>query len=173
MYEIIPGLHVGNGDSYDVVKSKNSWFVVSAAKEPWHREAVGYTGRGAPKEHPEYLAAFRPRHMIMNLVDPADAKWIPRELINAAVEEIATALDDGFEVLVHCNQGESRAPSIVLLYLLTDSNHNGEFVSCENGDEVIDLFRSNYYGDYNPSEGFTQFIRDNWTSFLLTGESED
>lgn len=168
MKEIIPGLFVGNGHDYDDVQHHNTWFVVSAAKEPWHRQALGYTGRGAPKEDPEYLVAYRPRHMIMNLVDPNDAKWIPRELIDAALDEISTALDDGFEVLVHCNQGESRAPSIVLLYLL--SQGRDEFVGCENGDEVMDVFRQEFYEDYSPSDGFSQFVRENWQSYWIEGD---
>lgn len=164
MKEIIPGLFAGNGTDFDTVKHNHTWFVISAAKEPWHREALGYSGRGAPKDSPEYLCAFRPRHMIMNLIDPNDAKWVPRELIDAALDEIDTALDDGFEVLVHCNQGESRAPSIALLYLL--SQGRAEFEGCENGDEVMDVFRTEFYEDYNPSDGFSQFIRENWQSYM-------
>lgn len=163
MKEIIPGLSVGDGGSFELVKDNPSWFIISAAKEPWHRQALGYTGRAAPKEHPEYLAAYRTRHMIMNLVDPNDAKWIPHELVDAAIDEIAAKLEDGFEVLVHCNQGESRAPSIALLYLLTEGRE--EFNGCENGDEVMDVFRQEFYEDYNPSDGFAQFIRGNWQTF--------
>lgn len=163
MIEIIPGLFVGSGAEFATVQHNTSWFVVSAAKEPWHREALGYTGRAAPKDDPEYLAAYRPRHLIMNLVDPNDAKWIPRELIDAALDEIAIRLDDGMEVLVHCNQGESRAPSIALLYLLSQGRE--EFNGCENGDEVMDVFRTEFYEDYNPSDGFSEFIRMNWQAY--------
>lgn len=168
MKEIIPGLFVGNGADFDTVQYNTSWYIISAAKEPWHRQTLGYSGRGAPKDHPEYLAAYRKRHLILNLVDPNDAKWIPRELIDAAIDEIGLQLEEGFEVLVHCNQGESRAPSIALLYLLTQSRE--EFAGCENGDEVIDVFRNEFYPDYNPSEGFTQFVRENWKSYWAEGD---
>lgn len=168
MIEIIPGLSVGNADALETVKDNPNWFVISAAKEPWHRQELGYTGRGAPKDDPEYLVAYRPRHMVMNLVDPNDAKWIPRELVDAAVDEIGLRLEDGFEVLVHCNQGESRAPSIALLYLL--SVGRGEFSGCENGDEVMDVFTNEFYEDYNPSDGFSQFIRMNWKSYWQEAE---
>lgn len=170
MIEVIPGLYVGSQNDYAAAKANNKMKVISAAKEPWHREALGYTGRAAPKEDPEYLVAYRPRHVILNLVDPNDAKWIPREVIDAAVDEIAGGLDDGLDVLVHCNQGESRAPSIALLFLLTDSHNADTFHGCENGDEVMDVFRQEFYPDYNPSEGFTQFVRDNWDSYLTSKE---
>lgn len=170
MIEIYPGLHIGNGHDFDEQEHNRNMKIISAAKEPWHRQALGYTGRGAPKEDPEYLIAFRPRHVILNLVDPNDAKWIPREVINAALDEIATGLDDGLEVLVHCNQGESRAPTIGLLFLLTQSESNGIFLGCENADEVIDTFKERVYPDYNPSEGFKQFLRENWVSYLTKGE---
>lgn len=174
MIEIIPGLFVGNGQDCDEQEHNTKLKIISAAKEPWHRRALGYTGRAAPKEHPEYLIAFRPRRVILNLVDPNDAKWIPRELIAAAIDEVANGLDDGMEVLVHCNQGESRAPSIVLLYLLTcPGKWSSAFETCENGDEVIDLFREEFYPDYNPSEGFTQFIRDNWASYYVGEEQSN
>lgn len=168
MKEIIPGLYVGSGSDLTDIEFEHDWYVISAAKEPWHRQALGYTGRGAPKEHPEYLAAYRQRSLIMNLVDPNDAKWIPRELIDAALDEIDTRLDDGMNVLVHCNQGESRAPSIALLYLLGEGRP--EFDGCENGDEVMDVFRTEFYPDYNPSEGFTQFIRETWQSYRAQGD---
>ena len=59
MKEVMPGLFVGNALDYDLVKDDPDWSVVQCAKEPWHREALGYTGRAAPREHPEYLWARR------------------------------------------------------------------------------------------------------------------
>lgn len=167
MIEVTPGLLVGSQESFAVCEQDRNTKIISAAKEPWHRQALGYTGRAAPKDNPEYLIAYRPRHVILNLVDPNDSKWIPREVIDAAIDEIANGLSDGQRVLVHCNQGESRAPSIALLYLLSDAFTKAAFDGCENGDEVMDVFRQEFYSDYNPSAGFTQFIRENWKSYRV------
>lgn len=52
MIEVYPGLFVG--DQTDLIHVddgdkgiKDGWFCISAAKDPWHREALGYTTRQA------------------------------------------------------------------------------------------------------------------------------
>jgi len=70
MIEIYPNLYIGNEDDYESkVRSETGWCVVHACKDPYHRQALGYTGRAAPKEHPEYLIARRDNQLILNLVD--------------------------------------------------------------------------------------------------------
>lgn len=60
MIEIHTNLYVGNETDYEhKVKNQEGWDVIHACKEPYHREALGYSGRGAPKAHPEYLMAKR------------------------------------------------------------------------------------------------------------------
>ena len=55
--------------------------------------------------------------LYLNLIDPPNPAYIPKEIIDAALEFIDKGLKDGKRVLVHCNQGESRSPGIGLLYL--------------------------------------------------------
>ncbi|EMO60011.1 hypothetical protein LEP1GSC161_0256 [Leptospira santarosai str. CBC1416] len=60
MIEIIPNLHIGNQSDYETnIANRHNWFVIHACKEPFHRNLLGYSGKGAPKEHPEYLLARR------------------------------------------------------------------------------------------------------------------
>jgi hypothetical protein len=47
--EVRPNLFVGGGADFDAVWDEPGWMILQCAKEPWHREALGYTGRGAPK----------------------------------------------------------------------------------------------------------------------------
>lgn len=117
MIEVHPNLFVGSQEDEAAIRGRPGWFVVHACKEPYHRQALGYTSQGAPKQHPEYLMAERPGRLILNLVDVAQVGFVAPLIIDAALAAIARHIG-GAKVLVHCNQGLSRSPSIALLYLL-------------------------------------------------------
>ena len=92
MIEVIKNLFVGSQEDEVAVKGQGGWYVVHACKEPYHRQALGYSGRGAPKTHPEYLIAVRPGQLILNLVDVDNVAYIPPEIIDAAVTAIKASL---------------------------------------------------------------------------------
>lgn len=159
--EIYSCLFVGDETDYEqTVKYEEGWWVVHACKEPYHRRELGYTSKGAPQGHPEYLIARRENRLILNLVDAPNPDYIPKEIIDAALEFINTGLKDGKRVLVHCNLGESRSPSIGLLYLavFTDKIHNETF---ENAEEE---FRK-IYTMYAPKPGMRGFLAQNWSYY--------
>ncbi len=161
MIEIFPNLFIGAADDYEFqVKGKPGWKVVHACKEPYHRQELGYRSRGAPKNHPEYLIARRENRLILNLVDADDPNYIPKEIIDAALEFIKAGLSESCKVLVHCNKGESRSPSIGLLYLAvyTDTLPK-QFALAEQSFRQIYLF-------YNPSFGMRGFLAKNWNAYL-------
>ena len=84
MIGVFPNLFVGTQQDYELnVKSQPGWMVVHACKEPYHRQELGYTSQGAPKNHPEYLIARRGNRLILNLVDAPDPRYIPKEIIDA------------------------------------------------------------------------------------------
>jgi hypothetical protein len=158
--EVFPNLYVGNAADYELaVRGQVGWCVVHAYKEPYHRQALGYSGSGAPKDHPEYLVARRGEHLILNFIDAPDPRYIPRELIDAALEFIHECLAEGSRVLVHCNQGESRAPTLALLYLV---KYTIELPGDMRG--AIDEFRRRY-PPYNPAGGVRGFTVANWTAY--------
>lgn len=161
MIEIHPDLYIGNEyDSERNVRHEPGWCVVHACKEPYHRQALGYTGRAAPKNHPEYLVARRDNRLILNLVDAPDPAYIPQEIIDTALEYIDTSLRAGNHVLVHCNEGRSRSPGIGLLYLTTytDRFKGVDFVRAET------LFRS-IYPPYNPKPGIRGYMKKYWSAY--------
>lgn len=60
MIEIYKNLFIGNETDYEQsINGKLDWCIVHASKEPYHRALLSYTGRGAPKNHLEYLYAIR------------------------------------------------------------------------------------------------------------------
>lgn len=64
---------------------------------------------------------------------------------------------DGAKLLIHCNQGQSRAPSLALLHLAKD---RGRIT-----DESYDAARTEYEDmdpSYSPGSGIAQYLRENW-----------
>jgi len=62
-------------------------------------------------------------------------------------------------VLVHCNKGESRAPSIGLLYMA----YKGLFLKMDYYQSVNEFKKK--YPVYNPAGGFRLFSMNNWSYY--------
>jgi len=163
MIEIYPNLFIGHqGDYEHQVKGQDGWAVVHACKEPYHRQLLGYTTRGAPKDHPEYFFAERGNRLYLNLVDAPNPAYIPKEIIDKAVAFIREKLGEGLKVLVHCNQGESRSPGIGFLYLLRET----DVLPQSSLDAALAYFRQ-IYPAFSPSRGISGFIAANWEEYGL------
>lgn len=158
MIEVHPGLFVGADADALVAASEAGWYVIHAAKEPWHRAALGYTSKGAPKGHPEYLFAYRPGSLALNLIDAPDPEMIPTACIDEALDAIDRALLDECKVLVHCNQGHSRAPGIAFLWL---SLRSDTFDACTY-DQAITKFRE-IYPAFAPAAGIAGYVEAIWS----------
>jgi hypothetical protein len=159
MIEVLSNLFVGSQDDEASIHGESGWFVVHACKEPYHRQALGYSGRAAPKDHPEYLIARRKGCLILNLIDAADVNYIPAEIIDAALYDIHHNIASS-KVLVHCNQGFSRSPTIAFLYLLKHSDiFNGQ-------DQQTSVQRfQKIYPPYTPAQGMADYVRLNWLKY--------
>lgn len=142
----------GVGFGLDENGDTDKWAFVLAAKEPWHRRVIGYTGRACDKAHTEYLIAKRDNKIILNLVDAPKPEFFDKRIIDAALEFIHEHLSAGKNVLACCNQGESRSPSIALLYLIKHGIIKGETLEdCEA--EFLKV-----YPEYNPGAGMRGFV---------------
>jgi|AntRauTorcE11898_2_1112593.scaffolds.fasta_scaffold23468_2 rhodanese-related sulfurtransferase len=163
MIEVYNNLFVGDERDYESnirLKNQDKWNILHACKEPYHRQALGYSGRGAPKSHPEYLVAKRDHRLILNLIDADDPKYIPKEIIDEALEFIEKSLSNNKKVLVHCNQGMSRSPGIAMLYLAQKGEINSEsFPQAQNEFKEI-------YPQYNLSNGIRGFLSRYWDIYM-------
>jgi len=98
--------------------------------------------------------------LILNLVDAPNPAYIPKEIIDVSLEFIHKELSEGRKVLVHCNLGTSRSPSIGLLYLaIYTEKLSKEFAIAENEFRQI-------YPSYNPGAGMKGFLVQNWGNYV-------
>jgi predicted protein tyrosine phosphatase len=161
MIEVYPNLFVGDqSDCESIMPQLDGWAVVHACKEPYHRQALGYVGKAAAKNHPEYLVARRGLRLILNMVDVDNPAFFDMGMIRQALDFIDEHRRGGLKVLVHCNLGESRAPSIALLYLAARLKALPV--------EALDLAEARFrtlYPDYNPKPGIREHLRQNWQEY--------
>lgn len=168
IHQVLPGLWVGDMQDYQAVVQPEgaAWATVHACKEPYHREEMrklGFPKPAAPKDHPEYLHMLRGEdksHLILNMIDPPDAKYIPKELIDVSIEFITKWLAEGRKVMVHCNQGNSRAPTIALLFMASKGLLGD--LTVEN---VHEQFKKMWCPSYDPGKGMADFVIANLASY--------
>ena len=157
-------IFVGNQADYEnTVAFQEGWMILHACKEPYHREALGYKGRAAPRTHPEYLIARRGNRLILNMVDVSNPNYFDKEMIDAGLNFIDEAIQKSMKILIHCNQGESRAPSIALLYLATRVGS----LPIESLQIAEAEFRK-IYPEYDPKPGIYGFLELNWRNYCHT-----
>ena len=163
MIEVFPNLHVGSEHDEQSLRGQAGWFFIHACKEPYHSRALGYSpGRSAPKGA-EYFYARREGRLILNLIDAPNPNFIPAEIIDVAIETIHANINKT-KILLHCNQGQSRSPSIALLYLLKYTNILGQ----KDMAAAIAAFRA-IYPPYAPARGMAEYTRLNWHLYVQAG----
>lgn len=161
MIEVAPNLFVGNMLDYETRAKGKAWNVVQACKEPYHRQALGYVGMAGPRDHHEYLFAYRQdgdcRRLILNMVDAPKPEFFADAMIDEALTFTAKSLEGGFKVLIHCNQGGSRAPSLAMLHLRRTSPEwqTMDFAEAEKAMGLL-------YAPYAPANGIREYVRKRW-----------
>ena len=162
MIEIMNDLFVGNEMDYEtLVKQKDGWAIVHACKEPYHRQAVGYSGRACSKSHPEYLIARRGNRLMLNLVDVDNPDWVHPSIVDTAMQFIDENLNNGHKVLIHCNQGCSRSAGLGMLYLA----HIGKLFGMDFPSAEIEYKK--IYAPYAPAGGIRGYIIRNWPKYCI------
>ena len=159
--EIYENLYVGNEQHYEGhVAREANWATVHACKYPYHRSLVGYTNK-IINTHPNYLFIEKDNRLALNMIDGPDPKYTSHELIDAALGFISKNILAGKKVLVHCNQGQSRGPSIGLLYLLkyTDTLPKTSLIDAEKAYKTL-------YPIYQPMNGIRGYIEVNFQRFV-------
>jgi hypothetical protein len=168
MIEIAPNLWVGSDEehkakAFDLSHGDQAlqFSIVHACKEPYHRKAVGYApGKAAPQGEHYLLKHAVERHgcidvpaLNLNLIDANNPQFVPVELVNRAVVFIRGQLQAHYPVLVHCNKGQSRAPTIALLALAD---------VLERDFDMAEEWMRDGYPNYAPAAGMRGFAEAHW-----------
>lgn len=147
-------IYVGTREDSQL-RHDSSWAVVNTAKTV-HVEVKGW-GNAPPRDHPHYLAFEEGQFLSFNWVDGASRMYDwsgPAAFIRAL-----DFIDKWYEsknILINCDLGQSRSPTVALLYLakrlhlITDTSFaaaRAEFVSL--------------YPDYAPA-GIADFVSSHW-----------
>ena len=157
MIEIIKNLFIGS--DIDCQINRSNMKTIHACKT-CHQSGVGYHGN-LSSSHPNYLIYEKNNNVYLNMID------MERELLARYTHPIMkVAMDfikkyiDTLKVLIHCNQGQSRAPSIGLLYLARTGIINNDSYH-----EATTDFIKKYPG-YSPGRGIALYLKNNWKELL-------
>ena len=153
MIEISERLFVGS--DADCRVGDVDWAVVHACKSPCHQRAVGYRG-SLPSSDPNYLVLSKSNDLYLNIIDP------PRPLFKlltftSFLEFAMRHWEQGKKVLIHCNLGESRAPTLALLFLAKCRRE----ISAESFDTAKREFQR-IFPYYQPGQGIQTYLRATW-----------
>lgn len=128
--------------------------IVHACKEPCHRRAVGYAAKSLASTHPHYLAHRQGADLYLNLIDPP-VPLFKRESFEIALSFMHEACKAG-SLHIHCNQGQSRAPSLALLLM---AKRLGTLPNTSYAEARAAFERMH---PYNPGDGIARFLAENW-----------
>lgn len=161
MIEVAKNIWVGSESDYEskVQFEPSGWSTIHACKEPYHRKAVGYNDRGAPKTHPEYLFAERERRLMLNLVDAPNPAFFSKVIVDKAVDWAKDELAAGQSLLIHCNEGRSRCGLISLCLLAGLGLAPDTF-------EQAEIWFRDLYPPYQPGNGVRGFLVKNYHLYL-------
>ena len=163
MKQISPNVYVGDDADYEKHKDDKDWAFVRCCKygPGGHQQTLGYSTLAAPEGKNKYWVR-RSNLLALNLLDLDDPNFVPTEAIQVTLDFIRDNVDDN-KVLVACNAGHSRGPTIGLMWLRTIGRMPYSFIHSEK------VYRNDIYRNFDPAPGIEQFARMHWAS-LLTGQ---
>ena len=123
-----------------------------------HRDLLGYTTRAAPKGQ-NYLFVRKGDHAAMNLIDTDDPELFPKKCFSEGIRFTQEMWSEGKKILVHCNAGHSRGPTMAMLFLRSI----GELPQPFNRAEKI--FHT-LYPPYDPGHGMEFWARKLWDKIV-------
>lgn len=166
MVEVYKNIFIGSENDYYSISNPQEWAVLHCCKNPFHCQFVGYRGN-LPSAHPDYALKQIGNEMALNLVDMD--KYSPNYLMfNKNMFETAFKFLDeyrqkGYKILIHCNQGESRAPTLGMLYIAKLGAFNYKDFGA-----TVEEFVS-MYPDYNPKLNIYETVKNLWGYFVKNG----
>ena len=155
MEKVYDGLWVGADEDSANAKSRGYARLAVCKEGPdGHRQMCDYSTPGAT-HNGEYLFAKRGTWAAMNCIDVEHPEMIPTAMIIQGLKFIHAQLKAGRKILVHCNAGRSRGPSMVLMYL----HAIGELPQ---GIERAHKIFKTIYPKFDPQRGMRMKMKELW-----------
>jgi hypothetical protein len=164
MEEIYPNVYVGDDEDYTNREHlKRMSFLRCCKYGPGgHHQTLGYDTLAAPPG-PEHFVVKRKNLMALNLLDLDDPNFIDDGMIQTGLDFINSELAKGQKVLIACNAGMSRGPTVGLMWLRSVGDMPHNFLQSER------IYRT-IYEKYDPSAGINQYARMHWAALGNTGK---
>ena len=163
MTEIAKNIYTGSEQSFNSMRDYSDWAILHCCKHPFHCSFVGYKGNLNPN-HPDYALKQKNNEMALNLVDmdSFNSSYLSfnENMFRTAFNFLDNYYNKGCKILIHCNQGESRGPTLAMFY----SAYKGLFGN-ENFDETEKKFRA-LYPNYNPKKNIYYTVQNLWNKFI-------
>lgn len=147
-------LHIG-GREDSRLRDDPGWAVVNTAKTV-HCEIMGW-GNVTPRDHPNYLSLESDQLLSFNWVD--GGAFLYRMSGPAAFTRALDFIDRWYpekQILINCDQGQSRSPTVALLYLAKRL----KAIPAGSFSEAREAFLP-LYPSYAPA-GIADFVAANW-----------
>lgn len=163
MTEIYTNIFIGSEQDHRFIQHQLNWAILHCCKNPFHCQFVGYKG-SLPPNHPDYALKRIGNEMALNLVDmnqfSANYLDFNRNMFATAFEFLDEYKMKDYKLLIHCNQGESRAPTLGMLY----AARFGAFDYAD-FDTSVQKLRLMYPG-YNPKQNIYITVKSLWCDFV-------
>ena len=163
MIEIANNIFVGAEQDFYTIQNQENWAILHCCKNPFHCDFVGYKGT-ISSTHPDYALKRKGNEMALNLVDmntfSENYLSFNENMFRVAFEFLDKYREQGCKILIHCNQGESRGPTMGMFY----SAYCGLFGSPD-FDETVAEFRKLYLR-YNPKRNIFCTAQALWNKFV-------
>jgi hypothetical protein len=168
MVEVHDNIFVGSDLDFTKIAHRDGWSCLRCCKfgQSGHKELLGYSTQAAPEGPNKFVVVRGDRLMALNLLDLDDPNYVNKDMIKIGLAFIKYRLEQGDKVLVACNKGHSRGPSVALMFLRSIGDMPRGFIQAEK------VFRT-LYPEYSPKSGIRQFSRDVWDEIApkeYTGE---
>lgn len=154
---VIDNLYVGTLEDCKAIEGNDAWSVVHACKHPCH---AGRCGDRPNPSAPNYLSLREGHHLYLNMIDP-DVPMFRREMFDAFLEFMRDEWATGRRILIHCNRGESRAPTLALLFLAKCLYR----ITPVSFDDAADEFEVMTGERLRPGKGLDEWMRSHWHEF--------
>jgi len=139
----------------------NEWAVIHASKHPCHQRALRYKGN-LKSTHPHYLIYEKGNHLFLNIVDMT--KPLKHKFMMPIIIAVYAFIDKNIKkrnILIHCNLGKSRSPTLALLYLARK-----RIISFKSYEEAKEEF-NNIFPRFRPQKGIDTYLKKFWEILTL------